>query len=179
MTSKQSALAGVKAPMESADDVAAACVALLHREARYLDRRDWDAWLDLYTEDAEFWIPMWDSEHELTSDPQSELSLMYYPDRSGLEDRVFRLRTDASSASKPLPRTCHLITNIEVEATPGGAEVLANWQTVSYRHKKTYSFTGYYEYGLVRGPRGQWCIARKKIVVINDLILDILDFYSV
>jgi benzoate/toluate 1,2-dioxygenase beta subunit len=33
---------------------------LLYREARALDDRDWDAWLALYTPDAEFWVPSWD-----------------------------------------------------------------------------------------------------------------------
>lgn len=158
---------------------AAQCAALLHREARLLDQRDWDAWLALYAQDAEFWIPMWDSEYDLTTDPQSQLSLMYYPDRSGLEDRVFRLRTGGSSASTPLPRTCHLITNIEVTDTAQGAQVFANWQVASYRHKTTHSFYGYYDYQLACDAKGDWCIKRKKITVINDLIPDILDFYSV
>lgn len=160
-------------------DAAARCAALLHREARFLDQRDWDRWLALYVEDAEFWIPMWDSEHELTTDPQSQLSLMYYPDRSGLEDRVFRLRTGASSASTPPPRTCHLVTGIEVTETSQGARVVANWQVASYRHKETHSFYGYYDYALSCDTQGEWRIQRKKITVINDLIPDILDFYSV
>ena len=164
---------------EHAIGSAAECAALLHREGRLLDQRDWDAWLALYTEDAEYWIPMWDSEYELTSDPQSQLSLMYYPDRSGLEDRVFRLRTGGSAASTPLPRTCHLVTNIEVTETIEGAQVCANWQTASYRHKSTHSFFGYYDYLLVCDAQGDWRIKRKKITVINDLIPDILDFYSV
>ena len=67
--------------------------AFLYREARYLDDRDWDSWLALYDENATFWMPAWDDDGELTDDPQSQISLIYYARRAGLEDRVFRIRT--------------------------------------------------------------------------------------
>lgn len=152
---------------------------LLYAEARRLDDRDWDGWLDLYLPDAQFWIPMWDAEHELTEDPQTQLSLMYYSDRTGLEDRVFRLRTGASSASNPLPRTAHMLTNIAVEEASGGRlRAYSNCQTMSYRHKAVDVFYCRYEHLLQPTERGLR-IAGKKIVVLNDLIRDVLDFYRV
>ncbi len=68
----------------------------LYREARYLDDKDWDAWLELYAPDATFWMPAWDDRDQLTQDPMSEISLIWYGNRSGLEDRVFRIRTERS-----------------------------------------------------------------------------------
>jgi hypothetical protein len=86
----------------------------LYREARYLDDRDWDAWLSLYADDAEFWMPSWDDDDKLTEDPQTEISLIWYGHKGGLEDRVFRIRTERSSAtSLPEPRTSHNISNVE------------------------------------------------------------------
>ena len=79
--------------------------AALYREARLLDDRQWDAWLGCYAEDAVYWMPAWDDDDQPTADPQREISLMYYPDRSGLEDRVFRIKTERSGASTPEPRT--------------------------------------------------------------------------
>ncbi|MFK0047422.1 aromatic-ring-hydroxylating dioxygenase subunit beta [Streptomyces sp. NPDC090741] len=35
----------------------------------------------------------------LTTDPQREISLVCCPSRAGLEERVFRIRTDRSSAT--------------------------------------------------------------------------------
>ena len=57
----------------------------------------------------------------LIVDPQTEVSLIYYGHRGGLEDRVFRIKTDRSSAtSLPEPRTSHNISNVEiVEQTDG------------------------------------------------------------
>ena len=58
----------------------------LYREARYLDDKDWDSWLELYAPDATFWMPSWDDSDQLTEDPQREISLIWYGNRSGLED---------------------------------------------------------------------------------------------
>jgi len=86
----------------------------LYREARYLDDKDWDAWLELYAPDASFWMPAWDDRDQLTEDPQSQISLIWYGNRSGLEDRVFRIRTERSSATIPDTRTSHNISNLEL-----------------------------------------------------------------
>ncbi|MFE1635567.1 aromatic-ring-hydroxylating dioxygenase subunit beta, partial [Acinetobacter baumannii] len=57
----------------------------LYREARFLDDEQWDDWLECYAPEASFWMPAWDDDDRLTEDPQSEISLIYYPDRQGLE----------------------------------------------------------------------------------------------
>ncbi|WP_448507778.1 aromatic-ring-hydroxylating dioxygenase subunit beta [Immundisolibacter sp.] len=161
------------------DDVAR-CADLLYTEARLIDRQAWDDWLALYLPEAEFWVPAWDTEHSYVSDPQNEISLIYYADRSGLEDRVFRLRTGMSSASVPLPRTSHLVGNVQAsEQANGDFAVTASWQVTYYKHKITNFFAGHYEYTLRPQDDGSLCIARKKIIVINDLIPQVLDFYHV
>ncbi|MGE8542178.1 MAG: aromatic-ring-hydroxylating dioxygenase subunit beta, partial [Acinetobacter sp.] len=66
----------------------------LYSEARFLDDEQWDDWLSCYAPTASFWMPAWDDDDKLTEDPQSEISLIYYPDRQGLEDRVFRIKTE-------------------------------------------------------------------------------------
>lgn len=55
-----------------------------------------------------------DDDGELTEDPQSEISLIWYGRRAGLEDRIFRIRTERSSATIPDTRTNHHISNVEV-----------------------------------------------------------------
>src|SRR3979409_232139 len=88
--------------------------AFLYAEARALDDRDWDSWLAFYAPDASFWMPAWDENDKLVEDPQAQISLIYYARRSGLEDRVFRIKTERSSASTPGPRTSHNISNVEI-----------------------------------------------------------------
>lgn len=161
------------------DPRAAGVAALLFREAELVDARAWDAWLELFCESAEYWIPAWDSENEHTSDPNSEVSLIYYSSRAGLEDRVFRLRTGQSSASTPFPRTLHMVSNIRASFRGDGrGDVRANWQVLSFRLGETTSFFGTYEY--VLEPHGPaWKIRKKKVVVLNALIPTVLDIYLV
>jgi 3-phenylpropionate/cinnamic acid dioxygenase small subunit len=153
--------------------------ALLFAEAAALDEKRWDDWLALFSEDTEYWVPAWDSEHEATNDPDTEISFIYYDSRSGLEDRVFRLRLNQSSASIPLPRTCHQVTNIRAQLrADGNCAVKANWQAHSYRLQKATTFFGFYDYVLAPKEQG-WLIAKKKVTVLNDVIPTVLDIYSV
>ena len=77
-------------------------------------------------------MPSWDDDDTLSTDPQREISLIWYGNRGGLEDRVFRIRTERSSAtSMPEPRTGHNITNVEILAQNGGScELRFNWFTL-------------------------------------------------
>lgn len=152
--------------------------AFLYREARFLDDRQWDDWLDCYARDATFWMPAWDDDDQLVEDHQSEISLIYYPNRDGLEDRVFRIKTERSGASSPEPRTSHNIANIEVLATRDGEiDLRFNWHTLSHRFGKTNSFFGTSFYTLRIGDRVE--IAAKKVVLKNDNIRQVIDIYHI
>ena len=153
--------------------------AFLYREGRLLDDRQWDEWLTLYRQDAEFWMPAWDDDDQLTRDPDSEISLIYYPNREGLEDRVYRIKTERSGASTPEPRTTHQVTNLEILSQDGEtAELRFNWHTLSHRYKKTDSFFGTSFYTLdVSGE--QPLITRKVVQLNNDYIHQVIDVYHV
>jgi len=151
--------------------------AFLYREARLLDDKQWDDWLACYHPEAEYWMPSWDDDGELTRDPQREISLIYYPNRGGLEDRVFRIKTERSSASTPEPRTGHNLHNIEIVSQQGEqVEVRYNWQTLSYRYNATDSYFGTTHVTLDL-TSGQPLIKRKYIVLKNDYIHHVIDVY--
>ena len=158
-------------------DLLTRCADLLYEEAAYLDERRWTEWLALYSEDAEFWVPAWDEDGRPTSDPQSQLSLIYYDRRSGLEDRVWRIQSGLSSASSPSLRTCHLITNIRLtDSTNDRLHVASHWQVHIYRpeRQQSFSYFGFYEHTLrIEGERLR--IIKKKIVLLNDVVESVLD----
>src|SRR3954471_23332951 len=141
----------------------------LYAEARMLDDRDFEGWLECYAPDSEFWMPAWDDDDTLTTDPQSEMSLIWYGNRGGLEDRVFRIRTDRSSATSiPEPRTSHNITNVEITEDRGNAgDVRFSWFTLYYRYQAfdTYFGTSFYSLD-TSGP--QPLITSKKVILKND-----------
>lgn len=156
----------------------AAICAFLYREARHLDDREFESWLELYAPDVEYWMPAWDDDDQLTEDPQSQISLIYYPNRNGLEDRVFRIKTERSSASMPEPRTNHMLTNVEVLAERGEeVDVRYNFHTLSHRYKTTDHYFGTVYATLRQGGDAGYRIARKKIVLKDDYIRQVVDIY--
>jgi len=154
--------------------------AFLYREARLLDDKDWDAWLSLYAPEAVFWMPSWDDDDTLVEDPQKEISLIYYGQKQGLEDRVFRIKTERSSAtSLPEPRTSHNLTNIEIlEETDATCALRFNWFTLSYRYKTTDTYFGSSFYTLDTSGN-DFRILNKKVVLKNDYIHQVIDIYHI
>ena len=155
---------------------------LLLREAQFLDERRWDEWLALYHPDAEFWIPAWRNESEFTEDPETGISLMYVSSRSQLEERVMRVKSGRSAASAVLPRTAHSLTNIMVQTPQQNGALVANAIAATHlfdvKRREQHTFFGRCEYRLVQDG-GAWRIRRKKIVLLNDTIPTVVDFYSV
>lgn len=153
--------------------------AFLYREVRHLDDREWEAWLQLYDPAVEYWMPAWDDDDQLTEDPHSQISLIYYPSRNGLEDRVFRILTERSSASMPEPRTNHMITNVEVlEDAADAVQVRYNFHTLSHRYKATDHYFGTIFATLKKTSDG-FLFGRKKIVLKNDYIRQVIDVYHI
>ena len=155
---------------------------VLEREAAALDERRWDDWLALFTADCEYWMPAWKSDDTPTADPRSELSHFYYASRAGLEDRIYRIRSNNSPASIPLPRTTHIVANVRALEPPAAdlMRLRCNWVSHVFfpRSEESHAFFGFAEHTLV--TRGEtWLIARKRIVLQNDYIPTMLDIYCV
>ncbi|UJW77027.1 benzoate 1,2-dioxygenase small subunit [Rhizobium sp. SL42] len=153
--------------------------AFLFREARFLDDRQWDEWLTCYAPDVTYWMPAWDDDDAITEDPHSQISLIFYPNRDGLEDRVFRIKTERSGASTPEPRTSHNVTNVEVMAERGGeVDVRYNFHTLNHRYKVTDQFFGTM-FVTLRKDGDKLLISNKKIVLKNDYIRQVIDVYHI
>lgn len=153
--------------------------AFLYREARLLDDRAWDEWLTCYAKDVTYWMPAWDDNDQITEDPHTQISLIYYPSREGLEDRVFRIKTERSGASTPEPRTSHNVTNVEVLEVRGEElDVRYNFNTLNHRYKVTDNFFGTV-FATLRRSGDQLLISAKKIVLKNDYIRQVIDVYHI
>jgi 3-phenylpropionate/cinnamic acid dioxygenase small subunit len=153
---------------------------VLQRDGAYLDEGRFDEWLQLYTEDCEFWAPTWRSEEVLTDNPRTELSHIYFATRGGLEDRIHRVRSGQSPASTPMPRTCHILGNVIFMEAPTAQRMRlrASWHCDVFfvRNSTARAFFGRSEIELVNLSE-QWKIRRKKAVLLNDYIPTMMDFY--
>lgn len=149
-------------------------------EAICLENHDWDKWLELYCLDCIYWVPAWRRDGKLASDPKTELSLIYYDSRAGLEDRVMRLKSAGSPASRLLSRTTHIIGNIRAETgiVNDRVSTRSSWITYSFspRTNRSDVFFGNVEHTLTKTHEG-WRILRKKIILNNDYVGTMLDVY--
>lgn len=153
--------------------------AFVYSEARSLDDKMWDEWLKHYHEKTVFWMPAWDDEDQLTTDPQREISLIYYPNKDGLEDRVFRIKTERSSASTPEPRTSHIISNLEIlEENEEEVKIRFNWTTLNFRYQALDTFFGCSFYTLKKED-SSFLITNKKVILKSDYIRQVIDVYHI
>ena len=154
--------------------------AFLYREALFLDRLDFDSWLALYTPDCLFWMPAWRDDGAQTTDPDRELSLIFYRGKRNLEDRVKRIRSGFSVASAVMPRVAHMVGNVLSE--PAGdkwrldSSFIVHVQDV--RTNRTHAYFGRYEHELQQ-VGGEWKIASKVIRLMNDVVPTMLDIYGI
>lgn len=94
---------------------------LLFLEARLLDERRFEDWLDLFSEDCLYWLPVLD----VVGEPS-----LIHDDRNAMEERVFRLLSTTVHAQTPVSRTQHDISNIEIENEGSGLAVIRCNQVV-------------------------------------------------
>lgn len=151
----------------------------LYAEARAQGEKRWDDWLDFYAEDVDFYMPSWDDDDKLTTNPHTEVSLIYYPSRAGLEDRVFRIQTDRSAASTPDTRYNRTVNNVEIlHQDEKSVEVHFYWTTHSFRYDIVDTYFGSAKYLIdTTGPKPK--IKKKYIVLKNDYVHHVLDVYMV
>ena len=96
-----------------------------------------------------------------------------------LEDRIFRIKTERSSATMPSTRTSHNLNNIEIEKIDGAlCTVRYNWLTLSHRYK-----TDFTHFGMTRCVidfSGEAPVIRNKYIVLkNDYIHQVIDVYHI
>jgi 3-phenylpropionate/cinnamic acid dioxygenase small subunit len=153
--------------------------AFLGIEAGLLDTRDWHAWLALYAPDARYWAPAWVDDYKMTSDPTRQTSLMY-ADRNDLEARIFRIESEDSYASMPLPQTSHVVTCTGVQQAAGGlVKARANWMVhYFWRTKGAFVRAGRYEYEM-REEGDSFLIVLKKIIIHDDRVVGPIDIYNI
>lgn len=159
---------------------AAEAIDFVLHEAECLDRRRWDAWLELFAAECSFWAPSWLDEEDMGDDPTRQVSLIYYESREGLEDRVRRISSGRSLASTPLPRTMHAVTNLRTYDEGDAIRVTSNWSVDAYdlRTDAPTRLFGRYEHRLV-GTGDGLRIAAKRIEVLSARLPSIIDIYLI
>ncbi len=135
----------------------------LHHEARLLDTHRFDDWLALYTEDASYWVPLLQGQ----ADPFNTSSIIH-DDRTLLELRVRQITHPRAHARRPLARTVHQVGNIQIlEHGADETRVASTLVLLEYRLEQQRTWGALVEHRL-RLVAGRWCIAAKRIDLINS-----------
>ena len=80
----------------------------LYLEVCLLDGREYSPWLELFTDDAIYWLPM-----DENADPELQSSIPY-DDAKRLQMRVHQLLHKLHFAQLPRSRTVHALSNVVV-----------------------------------------------------------------
>jgi 3-phenylpropionate/cinnamic acid dioxygenase small subunit len=135
----------------------------LYHEARLLDTQRYEEWLQLFTDDATYWVPL----EQGQKDPH-ETSSIIHDDRTLLELRVKQLRHPRAHARLPLARTVHQIGNVSiVDQTPAELRVGSTLTVVEFRNEKQRLYGALVEHRL-RKSGDTFRIAHKRIDLINS-----------
>lgn len=152
----------------------------MQREALLLDEQRWQEWLDLYVPACVFWVPMWKSETQPTTDPESELSFIYLDGLSQLTERVRRVTSGRAISSIPVPRTSHLVGPGLVDCEDGMRTIVVRsaWRSQVFLHKDNLcvEYAGRYRHEL-EGDGQSLRIRRKTILLNSDYLQSKLDFF--
>jgi benzoate/toluate 1,2-dioxygenase beta subunit len=137
--------------------------AFVYREARLADEHRYDDWAALWTDDGIYWVPANSDDY----DPHDHLSIIY-DDRSRIQDRVDRLKSGAAWSQEPKSRMRRLISNIEIEAGPGGdITVRSNFVLGELRYGLQTVYFAAQVHRLRATPEGLR-MASKKVMLINN-----------
>jgi len=135
----------------------------LYREARLLDTGELEAWLELFTEDATYWVPL-----ERGQKDPFETSSLIYDDRALLELRVKQARHPRAHARQPLARTVHQVGNVVVtNESKDEALVHSTLTLVEWRNEKQRVWGALVEHRLRRSAGG-WRIAAKRVDLVDS-----------
>ncbi|MBM2809710.1 MAG: small subunit of phenylpropionate dioxygenase [Chloroflexi bacterium] len=148
----------------------------LFAEAELLDQHHYSEWLDLFTEDAHYFMPIrrnvkyGEQDRESTSD---ETDVSWFDEGKGtLAGRVRQLATGYHWAEEPQSRTTHMVTNVQI-VDAGPQEVSVRSRFLVYRNRlmdETDFFVGKRE-DVLRRDGDSWKIARRKILLDQKVLL--------
>jgi 3-phenylpropionate/cinnamic acid dioxygenase small subunit len=134
----------------------------LYHEARLLDTQQFEAWLELFTDDATYWIPL-----ERNQEDPLETSSIIHDDRTLLDLRVKQARHPRAHARQPLARTVHQVGNVMVEEGADEVKVSSTLQLVEFRNEKQRLYGALVEHRL-RRVNGSFKIVHKRVDLVSS-----------
>ena len=135
----------------------------LYQEADYLDSGDLKAWLDLYTENATYWMPVTRDQQ----DPLGEISILY-ENQTLMQIRCLNFNHRLAPSFETPVRTSHLIGNVRLldEESMADFTVRSNFHVLMFFQGEKELFAGTATHHLLVGDN-KFYIRHKRVDLID------------
>jgi 3-phenylpropionate/cinnamic acid dioxygenase small subunit len=150
-------------PIRASDALRVEIEQFLYREARLLDTRQFDGWLDLWTPDGMYWMP-----HEPDqTNPRDHISL-FWEDATLREVRVRRITNPRNWSQQPVTRTARVVGNVMIDGTdPGGRLIVHSTFTLTEWRNGQRQLAGLTTHKLEKQEGDGWKIYLKRVDLVN------------
>lgn len=135
---------------------------LLYRQAECLDGKNWQGFIDLFTDDGLYWVPA--TPEQTTGDGVPSI---FYEDRDLMAVRMRRLGHPRAWSQKTDWGTNHVVSNVVIDRLDGDAAIVrSRFHMMEFRNDATRHFAGSYIHHLKRAKNG-WRIQRQRVDMVN------------
>lgn len=134
----------------------------LSYQLELLDRKQWSAFIELFSDDGMYWMPAAPAQSSWEDEPS-----IFAEDRSLMRVRMGRLTHPGAWSQAPAWITSHLVGNVVVEEARGAELVVrSRFQAVELRRDALRQFAGSYRHWLVERD-GDFKIRLQRVDLIN------------
>ncbi len=136
----------VCAPVGIKSDVQLKVEQFLYYQSELLDGQHWQAFLDLFTMDGIYWMPVTSDQTEWLDSPS-----IFAEDKNLMRVRCERITHPNAWSQAPEWGTSHVVSNVVVESDKDGElQTRARFQVIDLRRDRIRHFGGTYRHTLVR-----------------------------
>ena len=143
-------------------------VAFFLQEAELLDDRRFRDWLELWTDDAVYQIPIRQTREEANASEFASSAWHLNENRHMLEVRVARLETGYAWSESPPSRTRHFVTNVRLAPGDREDEVRVKTNVLVYRNRQDspqYDLLSAERHDVLLRVAGRWKLARRVVLL--------------
>lgn len=151
----------VRAPLP-AGDVLREIEQFLYRQSELLDGKLWQDYIDLFTDDGVYWMPVTPDQTDWQGEPS-----IFAEDKAMMEVRMGRVTHPTAWSQAPMWATSHVIGNVVIEAQPAGEWIVrSRFHMMELRRDTVRHFGGTYRHTLVRHD-GELKIKLQRVDMFN------------
>ena len=122
----------------------------LYRQSELVDNKQWQDWIDLFTDDGVYWMPAEPSQKHWDGVPS-----IFAEDKNLMTVRMKRVLHPDAWSQRPLWGTNHVVSNVMVEKAEGeDVHVRSRFHMMELRRDEVRHFAGSYRHHLKKTKSG-------------------------